>query len=91
VDLANLGSESETCVRSCVRLVGVSITFEKNFYRLSFTPPPSLVRRFGPSSGIKAGSVKSLLTLTSLRSKDGVPGTGFGSSTLRRQELPDVE
>jgi hypothetical protein len=25
----------------------------------------------------------SLLTLTSLRSKDGVPGTGFGSSTLR--------
>jgi hypothetical protein len=33
----------------------------------------------------------SLLTLTSLRSKDGVPGTGFGSSTLRWQELPDVE
>jgi hypothetical protein len=33
----------------------------------------------------------SLLTLTSLRSKDGVPGTGFGSSTLRCQELPDVE
>jgi hypothetical protein len=25
---------------------------------------------------------RSLLTLTSLRSKDGVPGTGFGSSTL---------
>jgi hypothetical protein len=33
----------------------------------------------------------SLLTLTSLRSKDGVPGTGFGSSTLRWQELLDVE
>jgi hypothetical protein len=33
----------------------------------------------------------SLLTLTSLRSKDGIPGTGFGSSTLRWQELPDVE
>jgi uncharacterized membrane protein YeaQ/YmgE (transglycosylase-associated protein family) len=33
----------------------------------------------------------SLLTLTSLRSKDGVLGTGFGSSTLRWQELPDVE
>jgi hypothetical protein len=33
----------------------------------------------------------SLLTLTSLRSKDGVPGTEFGSSTLRWQELPDVE
>jgi hypothetical protein len=34
---------------------------------------------------------RSLLTLTSLRSKDGVPGTGFGSSTLRWHELPDVE
>ena len=32
----------------------------------------------------------SLLTLTSLRSKDGVPGTGFGSSALRWEELPDV-
>jgi hypothetical protein len=50
VDLANLGSESETCVGSRVRLVGVSISFEKNFYRLPFTPP-SLVRRIGPSSG----------------------------------------
>jgi hypothetical protein len=39
VDLANLGSESETCVGSRVRLVGVSISFEKNFYRLPFTPP----------------------------------------------------
>jgi hypothetical protein len=34
---------------------------------------------------------RSLLTLTSLRSKDFVLGTGFGSSTLRCQELPDVE
>jgi hypothetical protein len=33
----------------------------------------------------------SLLTLASLRSKDGVPGTGFGSSTLRWEELSDVE
>jgi hypothetical protein len=33
----------------------------------------------------------SLLTLTNLRSKDSIPGTGFGSSTLRWQELPDVE
>jgi hypothetical protein len=33
----------------------------------------------------------SLLTLASLRSKDGVSGTGFGSSTLRWEELPDVE
>jgi hypothetical protein len=41
VDVAYLGSESETCVGSRVRLVGVSISFEKNFYRLPFTPPLS--------------------------------------------------
>jgi hypothetical protein len=41
VGLANLGSESETCVGSRVRLVGVPISFEKNFYRLPFTPPLS--------------------------------------------------
>jgi hypothetical protein len=29
----------ETCVGSRVHLVGVSISFEKNFYRLPFTPP----------------------------------------------------
>jgi hypothetical protein len=39
VGLANLGSESETCVGSRVHLVGVSISFEKNFYRLPLTPP----------------------------------------------------
>jgi hypothetical protein len=49
VGLANLGSKSETCVGSRVHLVGGSISFKKNFYRLSFTPP-SLVRRIGPSS-----------------------------------------
>jgi hypothetical protein len=53
--LTNLGSESETCVGSRVHLVGVSISFKKNFYRLPFTPP-SLVRRIGPSSGIRASS-----------------------------------
>jgi hypothetical protein len=41
VGLTNLGSESETCVGNRVRLVGVSISFEKNFYRLPFTPPLS--------------------------------------------------
>jgi hypothetical protein len=39
VGLANLGSESEMCVGRRVRLVGVSISFEKNFYQLPFTPP----------------------------------------------------
>jgi hypothetical protein len=48
VALTNFGSESETCVGSRVHLVGVSISFEKNFYRLPFTPP-SLVRRISPS------------------------------------------
>jgi hypothetical protein len=41
VGLANLGSELEKCVGSRVRLVGVFISFEKNFYRLLFTPPLS--------------------------------------------------
>jgi hypothetical protein len=41
VGLANLGSESETCVGSRVHLVGVSISLEKNFYQLPFTPPLS--------------------------------------------------
>jgi hypothetical protein len=36
------------CVGSRVHLVGVSISFEKNFYRLPFTTP-CLVRRIGPS------------------------------------------
>jgi hypothetical protein len=54
VVLANLVSESETCVGSHVHLVGASISFEKNFYRLPFTPL-SLVRRFGPTSGTRAG------------------------------------
>jgi hypothetical protein len=53
VVLANLGSESETCVGTRVHLVGVSISFEKNFYRLPFTPP-SMVCHFGASSGIRA-------------------------------------
>jgi hypothetical protein len=35
-------------VGSHVRLVGVFISFKKNFYRLPFTPPPSLVCRIGP-------------------------------------------
>jgi hypothetical protein len=41
VGLANLGSKSETCVGSRVHFVGVSISIEKNFYRLPFTPPLS--------------------------------------------------
>jgi hypothetical protein len=41
VDLANLGSESETCVGSRVRLVGVSISFEKNFLSAPIHSPLS--------------------------------------------------
>jgi hypothetical protein len=40
--------ESETCVKNRVHHVGLSISFENNFYRLPFTPS-SLVFRFGPS------------------------------------------
>jgi hypothetical protein len=54
--LANLGSESETCVGSRIHLVGVSISLEKNFYRLPFTPL-SLVRRIGPSPPGSGASV----------------------------------
>jgi hypothetical protein len=45
-----LGSESETCVGNRVHLVGVSISIEKNFYRLPFTPPlsGSPYRSFNP-------------------------------------------
>jgi hypothetical protein len=58
------------------------------FYQLPLTPL-SLVRHSGPSSGIRT-DYGSLLTLTSLRYKDGVPGKGIGSSTLRWKKLPDV-
>jgi hypothetical protein len=56
VGLANLGSVSETCVGSRVRLVGVFISFEKNFYRHPFTTP-SLVCRIGPSASSIDGSM----------------------------------
>jgi hypothetical protein len=46
-------------------------------------------RQIGPSIGIRA-RVDSFESLTSLRSKDGVPGTGIRSSALRWEELPDV-
>jgi hypothetical protein len=36
-----LQSETETCVGRHVHLVGSSISFEKNFYRLPFSPPLS--------------------------------------------------
>jgi hypothetical protein len=51
VGLTNLGSKLEKCVGSRVHLVGVSISIEKSFYRLPFTPP-SLVRLIGPSPNL---------------------------------------
>jgi hypothetical protein len=53
VGLANLCSESETCVGSRVHLVGVSISFEKNFYRLPFTPPSGLPYRSFTNAAVK--------------------------------------
>jgi hypothetical protein len=72
----------------CVRLVGVSISSEKNFYRLPFIAP--LFGRQFRSFNWYQNRFRSLLTLANLRSKDGIPGTGFGSSTLQWEELPDV-
>jgi hypothetical protein len=56
VGLTNLGSESETCVGNCAHLVGVPISFEKNFYRLPFTPPlsGSPYRSFNPKIRIRS-------------------------------------
>jgi hypothetical protein len=79
--------KSETWFGSLVRLVGVLISFEKNFHRLPFTPPSGSANR---SFNWYHRQFGSLLTLASIRSKDGIPGTGFGSSALRWEELPDV-
>jgi hypothetical protein len=67
--LANLGSESETCVGSRVQLVGASISFEKNFYRLPFTPPSlwfavSVLHLRG--GGGELGKLKKLYPMASL-------------------------
>jgi hypothetical protein len=71
-----------------VHLVGVSISFEKNFYQLPFTPPLS-GHQFRSFTRYQR-RLRILVILTSLRSKHGVLGTGFGSSALRWEELPDV-
>jgi hypothetical protein len=52
--------ESETCVGSRIHLVGASISFEKNFYRLPFTPPP-----LSGSSFRSFANVASMLRATS--------------------------
>jgi hypothetical protein len=72
VGLANLGSESETCVGSCVHLVGAFISFENNFYRLLFTPP-SLVLLIGPSPRHVARLVSRSSSTTLLTSRVRVP------------------
>jgi hypothetical protein len=91
VGLTNLGSELEKCVGSRIHLVGVSISFEKNFYRLPFTPP-SLVRRIGPSGASTldgplrdvAGPSLSLPTVESeTYSSTGGGGTASRSATLQ--------
>jgi hypothetical protein len=72
--------ESEMCFGSCVYFVGVPISFEKNFYQLQFSPSSLAPDCFFNWYQSRFGSFKAL---TSLRSKDGIPGIGFGSSTLR--------
>jgi hypothetical protein len=51
-----------------------------------YSPHWSLVRSFNWYQS----QFGSFGTLTSLRSKDDVPGMGVGSSALRLEELPDV-
>jgi hypothetical protein len=62
-------------------------------WRRLFISSHSLPPLWSPNRSFKwyQSRFGSLLTLTSLRSKDGVAGTGFESSTLRWQELADVE
>jgi hypothetical protein len=71
VGLANLGSELETCVGSRVRLVGVLISFEKNFYRLPFTPPIwfaiSVLQRVSNVFGLKGGNKSSMSEMRIVR------------------------
>jgi hypothetical protein len=61
--------------------------------RIIFIGSHSLPPLLSPNRSFKwyQSRFGSLLTLISLGCKDGVPGTGFESSTLRRKELPDVE
>jgi hypothetical protein len=72
--------ESETCVGRCVHLVEASISFEKIFYRLPFTPLPPLVRRSGPSTSSGHGTrINNHLTISpvlqlSLGERDPRPG-----------------
>jgi hypothetical protein len=80
--------ESKMCFGSRDHLVGVLISFENNFYRLPFTSP--LSGSHNRSFNWYQSWFGSSLTLASLRSKDGVLGTRFGSSALRWEELPDV-
>jgi hypothetical protein len=69
--------ESETCVGSRIHLVGASISFEKNFIGSHSLPPPSLVRRFGPSQMLRACCVQHP-TLGGL-----LPGTTLKQHMLR--------
>jgi hypothetical protein len=52
----NLGGWFEDVLGCCIHLVGVAISFERNFYRLPFSPP-SLVASFGPSQSNKERSL----------------------------------
>jgi hypothetical protein len=69
VGLTNLGSELEKCVGSRVHLVGVSISSEKNFYRLPFTPPlwfaVSVRQKASGASGGAGGKNAGIVDLSS--------------------------
>jgi hypothetical protein len=70
----------------------ILLEFQSRSRRI-FIGSHSLPRLWLPNRSFKwyQSRFGSLLTLTSIRSKDGIPGMGFGFSTLRWEELPDVE
>jgi hypothetical protein len=102
VGLTNLGSESETCVGSRFHLVGVSISFEKNFYRLPFTPPlsGSPYRSFNdargrfncttPPTSSSSGTVGGNPTLSSYGTDDAATSSS-SSDGPHRQVDPSVK
>jgi hypothetical protein len=72
-----LGSESETCVGSRVRLVGVFISSEKNFYQLPFTPP------------LSGSPYRSFTPLLGCRSKTPTAGASGRGTCRRSHGKPD--
>jgi hypothetical protein len=77
--------ESETCFGWRVRLVGVVISFEKNFYRLPFTPSSlvasSVLQLVSELVRVFWNSNQSKIQRWRTRNGDGVLHTSMGKTT----------